>query len=146
LTNSLTASIARGLRGRKPDQRALEQLKTEVEAAVQQAEKESLGSGDDFWAKTADPDARLVAYLLKFLAGGREISGDKIHNKIQEELLHKYLTAWKQFGSARELNSIIEHYAFLAAVLGTSKSNKKLGTVLEKIVGSLKSKYEEAGR
>ena len=60
--------------------------------------------------------------------------------------MNEYLTAWKQFGSARELNSIIEHYAFLTAVLGTSKANKKLCAALEKIMASLKSKYEEAGR
>ena len=70
MTNALTASFARGLRGRKPDQHKLAQLKTEVEDALSQALRESQGSRDDFWAKTADPDARLMEHLFKFLGGG----------------------------------------------------------------------------
>jgi hypothetical protein len=63
--------------------------------------------------------------------------------KNYDKLVEEYKTAWTQYGSAREFNSIIEHYAFLVAVLKNIDTNKNLGNALEKILNSLKSMYEE---
>jgi hypothetical protein len=52
-----------------------------------------------------------------------------------------------QYGSVRELNSIIDSYAFLVAVLKRLEANKNahenVCRVLKRISNSLKSIYEE---
>jgi hypothetical protein len=137
--NELSAKLMRSLRAGKPTAERLAELKALMETAVAQAKKEAQGSPDDFWAKTAVTDATLLEHLHKFL-GGRQNS---LNEKIIDELVKDYKTAWRQFGSARELNSIIENYAFLAAVLKNIDKNRSLFEALEKILNSLKSMYAE---
>jgi CHAT domain-containing protein len=138
LSNALAANIVRRLRSGKTDKGKLAGLKAEVNEAIAQAEKESKGGRTDFWAKTGVTDARLLENLFKCLGGKGKTFNDKLH----DELVNQYNTAWRQFGSARELNSIIEHYAFVAATLKKAKPFDESRESLEKILASLRSMYQ----
>lgn len=134
LTNALTANIVRRLRAGKPDRGNLTALKSEVANAVALAKKEAQAAGDSFWAKTAGANTLLMDYLCK-LASGKLKSFDE---KIKNELVKEYAQAWKHFGSARELNSIIEQYDFLASVITKPKYETTRKT-LEKIKSAVKA-------
>ncbi len=135
LTNALTANILQTLRVGRSDKGKLEQLQLDMENAVVQANKASEELQDDFWAKTAITDVRLLQHLLKFIGGRQKTLNDKMF----DELANEYRTAWRQFGSLRELNSIIGHYSFLVAVLQPIKAQEPLCKMLQKILDTLNS-------
>ena len=139
LTNALAAIIVQMLRAGKSNMSKLSKLKELIDKAGKMAEKGALGSPDDFWARTGVTDARLLDNLYKYMKGKQKTFSEKNH----DELIKEYETAWKQYGSARQLNSIIEHYAFLVAVLKKIETHENLCNILEKILNSLKSMYEE---
>ncbi|MBN1453645.1 MAG: CHAT domain-containing protein [Anaerolineales bacterium] len=139
LTNVLTARIVQMLRTSDPDTSKFPEIKKLIYVVSKTAEKDELNSPDDFWAKTGVTDVKLLDYLYKYLNSKQKTFSEKNHEKLVEE----YKTAWAQYGSAREFNSIMEHYAFLVAVLRNVDTNKNLYNVLEKILNSLKSMYEE---
>jgi hypothetical protein len=117
----------------------LPEIEALVEDAQEIAEKEALVSPDDFWAKIAVTDAKLVGYLHENLRGKQ---GTFTEN-IRDGLVREYEDAWRQYGSARELNSIIEHYTFLVATIRSSDAHKDLCNALEKILNSLRSMSEQ---
>ena len=46
-----------------------------------------------------------------------------------QELLKEYTVTWKRYGSARQMSSIIENYAFLTKMLNGKDVSKKLGEI-----------------
>jgi hypothetical protein len=133
LTNHLAARIARLLRASQPDHKkavpaALEKRATE---ATSLAETERQKARDDFWAGIGFADAKLIGDLVRSLRSpSKTLSEAEV-----SELIDEYTNTWRRYGSARELNSVIEHYAFLAAVL----KGQKLSEQFEKIQSSLQS-------
>ncbi|HUG34597.1 MAG TPA: hypothetical protein VMJ90_07495, partial [Anaerolineales bacterium] len=114
--------------------RNLTSLKKNVANLMALTEEEMQGSRDNFWTKTARINADLLVYLLNLL-GGKVRTFDE---NVQIELVTRYADSWKQFGSARELNSVIEQYSFLAAVLRKPKYDATRKT-LEQIISALKA-------
>lgn len=141
LTNYVTAMVVQLLRTGDRDPGRISEIKKFIDDARAIAEKEKLNSPDDFWAKIGVTEVRLVEHLHGRLGEKRRASSQKLHDGV----LAEYATAWKQYGSARELNSIIEHYAFLVKVLKEIEAQKDLCEELEKILNSLRSMYEEGG-
>ena len=139
LTNVLTAKIIQMLRTSNPDMSKLPEIKKLKEEVVRMAEKDALNSPDDFWAKIGVTDAKLLDSLYRYLSRKQKHFSDKIY----AELVKEYRTAWRQYGSARQLSSIIEHYSFLVAVLKNSEAHEDLCNVLETILNSLKLMVEE---
>ena len=142
LTNALTTTIVQMLRARVIDISELPDLKKQIDDAEKLARKNRALFPDDFWAATGVTDIKMLRYLYEYLKNKKQ-DFETIH----DELVEEYKTSWKQYGSARELNSIIEHYAFLAAVierLDAKKKNahEKVCQLLKKISNSLKAKYE----
>ena len=116
------------------------ELKKQIDVAKKFSEKKKLASADDFWARTGLVEVDLVVHIHVYLSGRRKTFSEKIH----DELIREYQSAWKQYGSARQLNSIIEHYAFLVAVLRKNEEHASLCGELERILNSLKAMFEEA--
>jgi CHAT domain-containing protein/pimeloyl-ACP methyl ester carboxylesterase len=139
LTNALTATIVQMLRAIAIDISKLPDIRKQIADVENLASKDQLNSSDDFWAATGVTDVKLLLHLYEYMKGKKKAVSGKIH----DDLVREYKTAWEQYGSARELNSIIEHYAFLAAVIRKTAAHEDLCDVLEKILGSLKSTYEE---
>jgi len=139
LVNTVTTRVIQMLRASVLDNSKLSELKKQLDDAEKLARKEQLNSPDDFWAATGITDVKLLLHLYDYMKGKQKVFSEKIH----DELVEEYRTAWKQYGSARELNSIIEHYAFIVAVIKKPDSHVDLCAVLEKILNSLKSIYEE---
>lgn len=143
LANALTATLVQMLRAGSPDRRKLPGIKKQIDVAEDLARKNQLHFPDDFWAATGVTDVKLLIHLYEYLNGKKKNFGEEIH----AELVKEYRTAWKQYGSARELNSIIESYAFLTAVITRLESGKNVHDnvcrVVKSISDSLKSAYEE---
>jgi hypothetical protein len=143
LANALTATLVQILRSSSPDLSKLPEIRKQIDLAENLARKNQLNFPDDFWAATGAADIKLLVYLYDYLNGKQKDFSEKIHDDLVEE----YRIAWGQYGSARELNSIIESYAFLVAVLKRLDANKNahenVCKVLKKISNSLKSIYEE---
>jgi CHAT domain-containing protein len=139
LTNVLVAKIAQALQAGGTPKSRLSEIQKLKDEAGKLAAAELLNAPDGFWAATGVIDVRLLDHLFEYLNTGRKIPGEKI----QDELIEQYRTAWRQYGSARQLNSIIEHYAFLIAIIKRIDAHKELCSTLEKILESLKSMYEE---
>jgi hypothetical protein len=140
LANALTATIVQMLRASALDISKLPAIRKQIQDVEDLANKDQLYASDDFWAATGLTDVKLLLHLYDYMKGKKKVVGQKIH----DDLVREYKTAWEQYGSARELNSIIEHYAFLAAIIKKSNAHEDLRSVLEKILASLKSTYEEA--
>jgi hypothetical protein len=117
----------------------ISEIKKFIDNARAIAEKEKLNSPDDFWAKIGVTEVDLVEHLHGRLGEKPRRSSQKLPDGI----LAGYATAWKQYGSARELNSIIEHYAFLVKVLKGTEPQKDLCEELERVLDSLRYMYEE---
>lgn len=139
LSNALTASIVQALRASDPDTGNLSDAKQLIKIAEELANQDKLSAPDDFWAATGVADVKLLTYIYEYLIDNQFVLSENLCN----ELVREYKSAWQQYGSARELNSIIEHYAFLAVVIKKSDAPENLCNVLEKILNSLKSTYEE---
>ena len=141
LTNLLAARLLRLLRTNDPDviKKALPELKSLAEKAIKMAETEKRKSSDDFWASIGNADAILIGLLVKYL----ESRWKKLREEQFDELAQDYKSTWRRYGSARELNSVIDQYALLAAALGGIDAHKKLAVQLGKILESLKSIAEQ---
>jgi hypothetical protein len=143
LANTLTATLVQMLRASSPDRRKLPGIKKQIDLAENLAMKNQLRSPDDFWAATGVTDVKLLIHLYDYLNGKKKNFSEEIH----DDLVKEYRTAWMQYGSVRELNSIIDSYAFLVAVLKRLEANKNahenVCRVLKRISNSLKSIYEE---
>jgi hypothetical protein len=70
-------------------------------------------------------------------AGSEALSEERF-----DGLFEEYKSTWNRFGSARELNSVIEHYAFLAAVLKGIEPHQNLSGYLDKTLSLLRSIFE----
>ena len=143
LANALTATLVQILRASSPNLSKLPEIKKQIDLAEALARKNQLYFPDDFWAAVGVTDVKLLIYLYEYLNGKQKNFSEKIH----DDLVREYRTAWRQYGSARELNSLIESYAFLAAVLkrldASKNAHENVCRVLKKISNSLKSTYEE---
>jgi tetratricopeptide (TPR) repeat protein len=140
LTNLLIAQVTRLLRADDP-QRVKENLPELIqrsEKAAMLAEIERAKAPGDFWASIAVTDANLVQAMLNSSKPGSKTPGEEVF----DGLAGGYLSTWRRHGSARELHSIIEHYAFLAGVLQGIKARKKLSGYLEKIHSDLNEAFE----
>lgn len=138
LKNYLAALILQMLRSGARSKRKLADIGALIDAVQKMAVQNQRKSPDDFWANVGVTEAKLVLHLHAHLGGRKNAFGEKVH----DELVREYKNAWGQYGSVRELNSILEHYIFLAAVLRNIKAHEDLCRVLEKIVHSLRSMYE----
>jgi hypothetical protein len=143
LANALTATLVQILRASSPTLSKLSEIRKQIDLAEDLARKNQLYFPDDFWAATGVTDVKLLNHLYDYLNSKQKNFSEEIH----DNLVREYRTAWSQYGSARELNSIIESYAFLVAVLKRLDANKNahenVCRVLKKISNSLKSIYEE---
>lgn len=140
LTNVLVARILRLLRTNDPDEikGELPELIELKEEALRLAELQKLKSPDDFWASVGGTDANLTGCLLDYVHS----DPTSLREELFEGLVRDYATTWRRYGSARELNSIIEHYAFLSTVLRGVENHKNLAGILGKTLLSLTSMTE----
>jgi hypothetical protein len=140
LTNALTAQAARLLRAGDAEaiKAALPDLLERTKQATKLAEIEKANSPDDFWASIGSTDAALLDTLVIALkSGSKGLSAEHF-----ETLLAEYKQTWARYGSARELNSVIEHFAFLAAVLKGIKRHQVLSGHIGKTLSSLHAVFE----
>jgi hypothetical protein len=141
LINALVAKVIRLLRTNDSEEikNALPELTELTTQAIRLAEIEKLNAQDDFWASIGSTDANLIDYLVSYMQ-----SGSKNFNEERfDELTSAYTMTWRRYGSAREFNSVIEHYAFLSATLKGIEPHKKLSSSLLKILSSLHSISEK---
>lgn len=136
LRNYLAAAIIQMLRSGVQSKDRLADLRRLIDMDRESAAKNKLTSPDDFWANVGVAEAHLVDHLHQYLSGKPR----SFTEEVSRGLVNEYRDAWRQYGSARELNSILEHYTFLAAVI---KKNADLSREIEKMAGALKSMYEE---
>jgi hypothetical protein len=131
----LVAQVIRLLRANDPQaaQKALAKLAEEVEQAARLAESEQANFPGDFWASIAISDASLLRHLLTCLEQG--VQG--LRQEQFDKLAAEYKSTWKRYGSLRELNSVLEHYAFLVAVLKGIKDQDALSSYLKSTFSSL---------
>jgi hypothetical protein len=104
LTNALVAEILRYWTG-ELGQRSRE-LESKFETALSLATERRDERPTDFWAAIGLADAEMAQYLFE----------GELHQKHQKELLEQYKEAWKQFGSPRQLRSVIEQLEFMIAI------------------------------
>ncbi|HKY55847.1 MAG TPA: tetratricopeptide repeat-containing protein, partial [Anaerolineales bacterium] len=139
LVNALSTTIVQMLRAGVLDRNKLADIKKRIDEAEKLIRKEQMNSPDNFWSAIGVTDIKLLQHLYEYMKGKRKVFSETIH----DELVKEYRTAWKQYGSARELNSIVEHYAFLAAVIAKPNEHETVCKVLKEISDSLKSTYED---
>jgi CHAT domain-containing protein len=139
LTNALVAQIALLLRlGDEQKVKAeLPKLRKQKDEAQRFADVKKANEPEDFWAAIGVTDLQLLDYLIGYLSHKKPLSG-----QVHADLLKEYQKAWKQYGSQRELNSVIEHYAFLVAVLEECDSKDEVCSVLRNIYNDLRSMSE----
>ena len=137
LTNALVAKVIRLLRASDPEEvkARLPELIKLTEAAASLAEKKRDISQDDFWASIGVIDVSMISHLLKYIKSGHKA----IDEKLIDELVEEYQDTWIRYGSARELNSVIEQYTFLIAALEGIDRHKKLVDSLAKMLSKLNS-------
>ena len=140
LTNVLVAKVIRLLRANNPDEikSALPGLADLVKEAAGLA-KIGMNASDDFWINIGGTDVTLINYLVDYIQSDPK----ELREELFDGLVKDYKRTWRRYGSARELNSVIEQYAFLAAVLKGIESHKDLTNVLLKILASLNSISEK---
>lgn len=139
LQNYLVAAIIQILRSGVRPKEKIAELRRHIEMIQELAAKNKLSAPDDFWANIGVTEAHLVDHLHQYTSGKPRAFTEEI----SRGLVNEYRDAWRQYGSARELNSILEHYTFLAAVLKKNEENADLCREIEKMAGALKSMYEE---
>jgi pimeloyl-ACP methyl ester carboxylesterase len=135
--NLLAAKVTRLLRTNDPAAmvNALPELDRLVKEAASLAEAEVLNAPDDFWASVSGTDIKLVGYLVKYIQSGcKDLSAE-----LFDGLADEYSTTWLRYGSARELNSVIEHYTFLLAVLKKAVPDEEITGYLERPLSALKT-------
>jgi len=135
LTNYLAARVIHLLRTADPEATkiVLPKLVEDAAQAARLADKEKINSPYDFWASVGSTDASLIVYLVDYLSSGPK----DLREALFEELASAYITTWQRYGSARELNSVIEQYMFLSAMLKGIKGHKKLSSSIAKILSAL---------
>ena len=140
LTNVLVARILRLLRNNDPEEvkESLPELVELKAEAVRLAEQGKLNSPDDFWASVGRTDANLIGYLLDCV----QPDSTALTEALFDGLVKDYGATWRRYGSARELNSVIDHYAFLNTVLRGVETHKNLSGFLGKTLLSLISMTE----
>jgi tetratricopeptide (TPR) repeat protein len=140
LANFLAAEITRLLRSNDPEgiKKSLPALSEGASMAARLAESARLDSPDDFWASIGATDASLTSTLVDYLRSGAKA----LEEERFDGLVSEYTRSWKRFGSARELNSVVEHYAFLTAVLKDASAHARLCGRLEKMLLTLSSLAE----
>jgi len=141
LNNALVAHVARLVRvgDKKTAEEEYGGLKKQKDEALRLAVAMQAAQSESFWAAVGLADIELLEGLIDYLSPMRERLSDKLY----EKLVEAYHTAWKQYGSSRELNSIIEHYWFLVAVLKEFDPDDDLCAVLENIYAALRKMVEE---
>ena len=137
LTNALVAKVILLLRSATLEdiQNRLAELFKLEEEATRLATIVRDSSPDDFWACIATTDVSLVACVLDYL----QAQSTDVDPAPFDKLVNEYREAWNRFGSVRELNSVIEQYAFLLAMLHGIDQHKSLSEALTKIGSSLNS-------
>lgn len=88
-------------------------------ATLCQELQNSAGESDDFWRAVALPDARLCLALAEKRLDARQ----------EATVVAAYEAAWRAAGSDLKLGSVIEHYAFLEALLGEGDVRAALGRI-----------------
>jgi CHAT domain-containing protein/pimeloyl-ACP methyl ester carboxylesterase len=117
-----------------PDLKGLREQKEQAQGFAE-ALKEA--RPEDFWAAIGLTDLQLLDHLIGYMEHKKQLP-DQVH----QELLEGYQKAWKQYGSQRELNSVIEHYDFLVEVLKECDAKDEVCDVLQKIYNELRSMSE----
>jgi len=142
LANALVARIAYLVRSGDEEQAAEERktvLKKEKDEAKRLAEALEAAEPESFWAAVGMADIKLLDALIAYLS----LRTKRVPDTVYEELVEDYRTAWKQYGSTRELNSVIEHYTFLVAVIKEFDPEANLCGVLTHIYADLRAMSEE---
>jgi CHAT domain-containing protein/pimeloyl-ACP methyl ester carboxylesterase len=141
LTNALAAQVALLLRlgDEQKVKKELPELKNQKDEAQRFAKGMKDSAPEDFWATIGVTDLKLLDYLIDYLDRKK-----RPPDQVCEELLEEYKKAWKQYGSQREINSVIEHYAFLVAILKECDQEDQVCGVLRKIHNELRSMSEAA--
>lgn len=98
-----------------------------VNTCRREAEK-SLAGTDDFWRRTALPDALLLESLL---------SGALSKEKTQQEIIKGYQRAFLLGPSPRERATVLEQIEFLQQMLVTRPKTRSLADGLKKILAAL---------
>jgi tetratricopeptide (TPR) repeat protein len=137
LTNALVAKVILLLRSSDSEDihNKLTDLFKLEEQAIRLAGMARDNAPDDFWACIATTDVSLVAHILDYIEAGSKDLDQVLYDKLVEE----YRETWNRFGSVRELNSVVEQYAFLLAMLSGIEQHKSLADALTKIGSSLNS-------
>jgi tetratricopeptide (TPR) repeat protein len=137
LTNTLVAKVILLLRSSDSDDihNKLQDLLKDEEQATRLAGIARDNSPDDFWACIATTDVSLVAHMLDYIESG----STEVDQAPFDKLVEEYRETWNRFGSVRELNSVIDQYGFLLAMLNGIERHKSLADALTKIRSSLNS-------
>jgi tetratricopeptide (TPR) repeat protein len=137
LTNALVAKVILLLRSSDSQDihNKLQDLLKDEDKATRLAGIARDIAPDDFWACIATTDVSLVAHMLDYIESGSTDVDPAPFDKLVEE----YRETWNRFGSVRELNSVIEQYGFLLAMLNGIERHKSLADALTKIRSSLNS-------
>ena len=114
------------------------ELKKQKDEAQGLAEAMRAYAPESFWTVVGLADTKLLEGLIEILNPKKK----GLPNTLHEELVNAYRFAWMQYGSTRELYSVIEYYAFLLAVLKEFDPDDILCGVLENIYADLRSMSE----
>jgi hypothetical protein len=142
LANALVARIAYLVRLGDEDKAAQERkstLKKEKDEAKRLALALKTARPEDFWAAVGVADVTLLDSLIEYLS----LRTKRVPDEVYKDLVKEYHSAWKQYGSTRELSSVIEHYTFLVAVIKEFDPDDNLCSVLEKIHADLRAMSEK---
>jgi hypothetical protein len=142
LINALVARIAFLVRSGDEKQAAEERkeiLRVEKGVAQHLAQALEMAKPESFWAAVGVADTKLLDALIEYLS----LRTKRVPDRVHKELVEDYRTAWKQYGSTRELNSVIEHYTFLVDVMKDFDEENNLCGVLENIHTDLRAMSEE---
>jgi len=141
LVNAMVARIAYLVRSGDGVQAAEKHktLKKEKDEAKRLAQALVAAEPESFWAAVGVADIKLLEGLIEYLSPEKVVLSNKMH----DELVKNYRKAWKQYGSSRELNSVIEQYTFLVSVLKKFDPDNNLCGILEKIYEDLRAMLKE---
>jgi hypothetical protein len=133
LKNYLTAKLILLLRSNNQERSEADSsdLVERIAKAASLAEIEQQNYPDDFWASTGCTDIQMIQIVIQCLPA----LSNGLREEQVNELIQEYTTRWRRCGSVWELNSVIEHFDFLVAVL----KGHKISEQLERIRVSLQS-------
>jgi hypothetical protein len=111
LTNRLTAQAVRYWIGAiLHPPRNLDQ---DIATMVTLTKDQTIDQPHDFWAAIGEADALLAKYIFE----------DDLKASNCDDLVNRYTTAWKRYGTPRELGSVFEHLDFLLEVFAPQEYN-----------------------